>query len=524
MGKDPRTELTANAASISEIVQTTLGPFGANKLVIDDGGKVSTTTVGSVLLDRIDIDEPSVTLLRAAAADFEDEYGDGTSTVVTIAGGLLNAYTEFADKGLHPTTVERGYREALSISKAAIDRSTRPLSEYGVTPVAKTALTGTRDPHARETVSNYLERICETHESSAFNFEQLKVATRLGGGQAETELVEGLILEKEPVAEDMPRSFSDVGVGLLSATIDVPRLGGEGGTLDADIVINDAKFEDRVALADRERELFQDQLQRIHDAGCRVLVTSVAINDRVKRDIANAGILGLQRVDESDLRRLAQMTGGEIADALDHINGEMLGRADVGIRREAGRDMAVFESTIGDPTYTLFCRAPDPRATDAFRRSVESAISAVDQALSTSRVVPGGGASEMRASHAVREQARSISGSEQLAVEAFGNVLRVVPRALAANAGMDGWEAVLRLHVAHSEGRHEMGIDCLTGEIVNVVDGPDPIVEPAILKRAILESATDLAVKLIRIDERLSATELESEPDYADDRMTPEQE
>jgi chaperonin GroEL (HSP60 family) len=521
MSKGTRGELTAAAGTVCDIVRTTLGPFGASKLVVEDGGRVTTTAVGAAVLDRLDVEDPSLTVLRAAASSFEERYGDGTGTVVALAGALLRAAHDLAGQGLHPTAVERGYRKATSVALSAVERSARPLSAVGVAPVAATAMTATRDPTARATVSGYVQRVVESLGREAFDRKQVKVATRLGGAGGETELVRGVVLEKEPVAEGMPRSVEGAGIALLSATVDVPRFGGETGVAGGDVAMEDASFEDRTALADREREVFRERLAAAREAGCDVVLTGMAVNDRVKRDVADARILAFQRVDDDDLRLLVRSTGAEVVPGLEQVTADTLGRGDVGLRREAGRDVVAVESDAGDPTHTLFCRAPDPRSVEAFRRSVESALSAVDLALSAGRVVPGGGAVGMAASHAVRDHARSVEGVEQLAVEAYADALRVVPRALATNAGLDGWDAVVRLHVAHSEGRDAVGIDCLTGEVTDVLAG-DPIVQPVALERATLEAATELAVRLVRIDERLEATELDPDPDYRTDRPTPE--
>lgn len=527
MADELRAELTGNAEVVGDIIRTTLGPFGATKLVVDTHGNVTTSAIGSTVIESIDIHDPAVSIMQTAANDFEDHYGDGTSTVVALAGAFLTATADLADQGLHPTTIERGYRDALSIATEILTQKARPLSDTGVKSVATTALTGTRDPHARATVSDYLDQMVTTLGREQFDHHRIKVATRIGGGQGETELVNGIVLEKEPVIEDMPRSLENVGIALLSATVDVPRLGGDTGALTADnidIVMNDANFEDRVELGTRERSDFRDTLDEITNANCRVIATGRAINDRVKRDIANAGILGIQRVEREDLERLATVTNARVVDSIEHISDETLGKGDVVVRRETGRDMIVFESTAGTECYTLFCRAPDPRSMTAFQRSVESALAAVDHALDDGTVVPGGGAIEMAISHGLRNHAHSIQGPEQLAIEAYADAVRVIPQTLAANAGLDGWDAVLRLHVAHSEARETMGVDCLTGDIVDVLGIDDPLVEPVGLKQTVFEGATDLVIKLIRIDERLPATELYPDPDYAeDDRATPEQ-
>ncbi|MFC6734249.1 TCP-1/cpn60 chaperonin family protein [Haladaptatus sp. GCM10025893] len=228
-------------------------------------------------------------------------------------------------------------------------------------------------------------------------------------------------------------------------------------------------------------------------------------------------MLAVQRVDDADLPRIARVTGATIVPSLGELTEETLGTANVGLTRRAGRDLIVVEADA-NPVFTLFCRAPDERSVAAFERSVESALAAVGRAQSSGTVVAGGGAVEMSASKAVRDHARSVAGAEQLAIEAFGDALADIPRSLAVNGGMDGWRSVIRLRVATHEGRTTTGIDCIYGEIRDVLES-DPIVEPADLKRDVWTGATDLAAQLVRIDAELEANDLSKDtpPKRADE-------
>jgi chaperonin GroEL (HSP60 family) len=529
MSGEGRAAVASAALTVCETIRTTLGPFGATKLVISDDGTVTTTSSGSVALDRLDVDHPSVTLLQAAAEGFRDEHGDGGCALVVLTGALLDEAERLTDRGLHPTAIERGYRRALDVAVDRVDREARPVSTVGTRALARTALTATRDPNVHQRVGDYLARVAATltDEPGGFDPRRVKVLARPGRAMADTDLVGGVVLHDEPVTEGMSRRV-DGGVALLSSTVDLAEVGTPSARLDSlDVSLASESFEDRAALGDSEREAFRETVEKLADAGCRFLATSRAVNDRVKTVLANHGVLAVQRVDDDDLELLARATGASVVPRLsdaaesaaedgDGTHGNPLGTATATVRRKAGRDVIAVESTAGEPVYTVFCRAPDPRSVDAFERSVESALAMVARARREGTVVPAGGAVEMSAERAVREHARSVSGREQLAMEAFADALTVVPRTLTENAGGDGWTAVIRLRTAHADGRNAHGVDATTGATGDVTDG-EPAVVPTGLERATLSAATDLSVKLIRIDDVLPATELN--PERAPDEL-----
>ena len=514
MSDDAYVGLTPEVRTVCDFVLSTLGPLGANKLILDRTGTVTTTSIGSLVLEHVDVTNPAVTLLEQAAADFRQQHGDGTSTVVTLTGALLNEAEDLIEMGIHPTTIERGYREALAVADNRINQRSHPVSEFGLHAVARSALTSVRDPRIRDQVSASVAEVAsmlvETYGSDAFDHDRVHIVSRIGGALNETELVEGIVLDSSRVVETMPRSV-DGGIALLSSTVDLETIGSEvdrtsGVTLSLQI----DSFDEHAAIGERERAEFDEVLSTAIDAGCRAIVTTRAVNDRVKRQLANSGILALQRIDEGEFRRLTRLTGATVVPKLDFVDDDTLGHATVSTQRNAGRDMTCVESSAGEPIYTLFCRAPDPRSTDSFERTVENAIAATAAAVRSDGVVAGGGATDIAAAHAVRRASRSITSREQLVVEAFADALSVVPRCLARNAGMDVQNTLTRLHVAHGEGRHAVGIDAFDGALRDVSDG-ETIVDPTANKRAVLTAATDLCVKLLRIDERVHASDLTSE-------------
>lgn len=516
----------APVTSVTDAIRTTLGPFGANKLVVGKGGEVTSTSSGSVVLEKLDYEEPSKRLLAAEAESFRSQYADGTTAFVMLAGELLTRAAELHERGLHPTTIERGYKEAAALARKQLSESAQPLGTVGLEAVAETALTSTRNPGVRRQVAEYLARVVEemTDEIGAFDSRNVHVISRIGSGGQATDLVRGLVIDKDPAHESMPRSVTDAGVALLSSTVDRRRIGSpHERTSDVRVSLDVDSFEDRAAIRDWEREGFRETLAEASELGCRFLVTDDAIADRVQTDIANAGMLALQRVDDDELRLLARSTGATVVSEIEHLTEDTLGRADASVRRVAGRDMTRIESRGDHRVYTVFVRAPDPRWAEEFERSVEGALAAVAFARRTESVVPGGGAAELAAANAVRDAVRSVEGREQLAVEEFADALTVVPRVLAQNGGLDVQDAMSRLRTAHDDGNESVGVDSVSGTVVDAL-GENPIVEPPSLKQHVVSSATELAVKLVRIDERLPATDLSDEGGADSQRPGAEQE
>lgn len=500
------TPIGRDVQTVCDVVHTSLGPFGANKLIVEADGTVTTTSSGSETVERLDVSNPAVTLLKTAVSDFSTEHGDGAATAVTLLGGLLREANQLIEEGCHPTVVERGYREAMDVASEYLDQYARPLEEFGTAAVARTALTGTRDPNTRAMVAEYIADVIDDiaesdHESIS---QSVKVISRIGSAQAETQLVPGVVLDLDPAGETMPRSVDRAGVAVLTTTVDVPNVGGTGSSSGTRVRAD--SFEARDALGEHERTQFRETLDAAVQAGCRVVFTSMAVNERVVNLLANRGVLAVSHLDEDDLGRIARATGATVVPSLADVTAETLGDGNVDVRRHAGTDMVHVEGRT-NPVYTLFCRAPDPRAADEFEASVEHALHAAASARNSESVVPGGGAATIGASQAVKEHARSVSGREQLAVTAFADALTTVPRALARNGGMVGWEALIQLVIAHTEGRNAYGVDSVLGETRDVL-ADDPLVDPTDQTRAALNAATDLAVRLVRIDEQVAASDL----------------
>ncbi|MFB6195679.1 MAG: TCP-1/cpn60 chaperonin family protein [Haloplanus sp.] len=489
-----------------------LGPLGTGTLVVDQSGNVTVTSSPAVLLDELDIDDPSLTLTANAAGDFRERHRDGTGRMLAVAGACLARAERLVERGIHPTTIADGYRRSVDLATDTIDDIADPATGDAVERTAVTALTGTRDPHLRETIGDYITEAMADIDSRDGHRTDIDVIARLGAAQSETELVEGAVVDADPVAEGMARRCVGAGIAALSDDVDVEGVGtatGRRGTTS--VTMETESYDDVAAVADAERASFEETVRSFRERGGRCLVTSGSINDRVKTKLATEGVLALHQLDDADVARIARATGATVVPTLGEVTADALGYGDVSVSRKGGRDMTIIRSGDGDEgggVYTLFCRAPDPRSVQAFERSVEGAIAAADAAR-TSGVVPGGGAVEMAIATRVRTAARSRADREQLAMEAFAEAVEAVPRALARNAGIDGTDARTDLRARHADGDRRVGVDVLGGALVDVTD--EGILDAASLTVAALTAATDLSVQLVRIDDVVSASDLSDE-------------
>jgi len=490
--------------SIADVLRTTLGPFGTNKLLLEANGSVSTTSVGRVVMERIDFESPFVTLLERSVEQFDDIYSDGTTTLVGLTGALLDEAASLSEEGCHATVIQGGYDAAGTIASNYLDEHAVPVDDVGLEAVARTAFTASRDPALADIIAELvLEALGDlSNPSSEAVDRNVDVVARTAGSVAESEVVHGVVLEQDAVSDGMPRSVSDAGVVVVTQTVDLPRLNstlddGEGGQKRYGFAVD--SFDDRAAVRDWERSTFQGALA----AGCDVVLTTEAINDRVKTILASNGVLGVQRIEEGRRGRIVDATGATAVSEITALEPADIGRADVEVRRIGGRDLTFIESADTD-VRTLFCRAPNPRTVESFERSVSSVLAATARAAGDGWVVPAGGAPEIGAARAVRQAARSVDDRRQLAMEAYADALTTVPRTIAGNAGADGQLALARLGSAHADGGQYAGIDALDGSVRDLIES-EPAVEARSIKRAVWATATDLAVQMVRLDEVVRA-------------------
>ena len=501
-GRDARSMNVTAARAIAEAVRTTLGPKGMDKMLIDDSGGVVVTNDGVTILSEMDIDHPGANMIVEVAETQEDEVGDGTTSAVVLTGELLKKANELIEQDIHPTTVANGYRRAteqaheilddIAIDVDADDRDT-------LEQIAITVMTGKSAEDAREYLAEIIvEAVRSVQDDGRVDLDNVDITPVVGRPIEESELVDGVVIEEEPVHPQMPTSVDDATVGVLASGIEV-----EEPEIDAEIAVDDpAALRE---FQDAETDSLRERAQAIADAGIDVLFAGDDIEDVAAEALSNAGIIAVEDVDDSDLSRIARSTGARVATTVHEFNDDILGAAgSVSWDTLDDDDVLIVSDVAEGAVSTIILHAGTQGALDEVERALVDSLHAVRVALESGQVVAGGGAAETALALALRDYADSVGGREQLAVEAYADALEVIPRTLAENAGLDPIDALVELRARHSNDEGTSGLDAISGDVIDMWE--EGVVEPTDVKRQAVGSATEAAVMILRIDDVISAS------------------
>ena len=508
--RDAQSHNIAAAQAVAESVRSTLGPKGMDKMLVSSMGDVTVTNDGVTILQEMDIDNPTASMIVEVAETQEDEAGDGTTTAVSIAGELLKNAEDLLEQDIHPTAIIRGFDLASERAREEIDNVAHevdPEDTELIKDVAETSMTGKgaeleKDVLAQLVVDAVQAVTVEANDGeTVVDLEYINVETQTGSSAGESELLEGAVIDKDPVHADMPTSVEDAEVLLINEPIEVEDT-------DADASLQLESPDQLQDFLDKEEEQLREKVETIADAGADVVFCQKGIDDLAEHFIAQEGILAASRVKKSDLGFLREVVGGNVVSDLDSLTGEDLGTADV--RYDDAEELFSVEGT-GEDTHgvTLLLRGSTEHVVDELERGIDDALDVVAQTVSDGRVLAGGGAVEIEVARRVRDYADSVSGREQLAVEAFADALELVPRVLAENAGLDSIDTLVDLRAAHEDGDETAGLDVFTGEVVDTDDAG--VVESAHAKRQALSSATEAANLVLKIDDIIAAGDLSTE-------------
>jgi len=513
-GQDAREMNLQAGRAVADAVRTTLGPKGMDKMLVSDAGDVVVTNDGVTILDEMDIDHPAADMIVEVADTQEDEVGDGTTTAVVLAGALLDSVEELLDDGVHPTSIVQGYVQASErvrerLADIAVDVD--PDDTETLERLAATAMTGKGAESARDHLSSLVvEAIRATvREDGTVDRDALKISTFDGGAIDQSRLIDGVTLDKDPAHANMPDRVEDARVLVYEDAIEVSET-----EADAEATVTSA--DEVEALIQHEREELEEAVQRIVDAGATVVLTDGGIDDHAQALLADAGIMAFRRVDSDDRQRIAAVTGATRVGDLDELTAEDLGsagrveqeRIHAGDSFAAGltEETVVFDDVPETAGATLFLRAGTEHVLDEVERAVEDAVGVVSSSIEDGQVLPGGGAPQIDAARDLEEFADGVEGREQLAVEAFAEALEIVPRTLAENAGHDPIDALVDLRSRHADGETAAGLDAATGEVTDMNEAG--VVEPLRVTSTAVDSATEAANLLLRIDDVISAGDL----------------
>ncbi len=504
-GREAMRNNIAAARAIAEAVRSTLGPRGMDKMLVDSLGDVVITNDGVTILKEIDVEHPAAKMMVEVAKTQDSEVGDGTTTAVVLAGELLKNAEELIDQNVHPTVIATGYRMAAEKAKAILDEIAKPISvddEELLKKIAATALSSKSASMAKELLSDIavkaVKRVAEQINGKwRVDVDAIQIIKKQGGAIDDTQLIDGMIIDKEKVHPGMPKVVKDAKIALINTALEVKK-----PEIDANIQIKDPAMIH--AFLEEEEKLLKEMVEKIKNSGANVVLCQKGIDDMAQHFLAKAGIYAVRRVKKSDMEKLSKATGGKIITNLDDLSPEELGHAAVVEERKIGEDNMTFVMGCENPkSVSILIRGGTEHVVDEIERSLKDALYVVARAVEDGKIVTGGGSSAVEIALRLRDYAASVGGREQLAIEAFAEALEVIPRSLAENAGHDPIDMLIELRKAHKDGNINAGINVYEGKVADMMELG--VIEPIRVGKQAIDSATDAAVMILRIDDVIAA-------------------
>ncbi len=508
-GRDAQRMNILAARVIAESVKTTLGPRGMDKMLVDTLGDVVVTNDGVTILKEMDVEHPAAKMMVEVAKAQEDEIGDGTTTAVVIAGELLKRAEDLLDQEVHPTVVAQGYRLAADKAKDVIQGISEEIKKTDIDTlkkVATTAMTGKGAEKSRDYLADIVVKavtaIAEEEDGKVIiDTDNIQVEKKTGGGIEDTELVQGMVIDKERVHPGMPRKVNNAKIVLLDTAIEVEKT-----EFDAEIRITEPN--QLKAFLDEEENMLTSMVDKVKASSANVLFCQKGIDDLAQHYLSKSGIYAVRRVKKSDMEKLSRATGASIVNKVEDLEAKDLGSAGLVEEVKIGDDEMTFVRDCKDPkSVSLLIRGGSEHIVDEVERAIEDCLGVVPSAMSDRHVVAGGGAAEMEAANRLRDYAKTVGGREQLAIEAFADSLESIPRALAENAGLDPIDMIVALRAKHQKDGARYGLDVFEGKVKNMLN--EGVVEPLKVKTQAIDSASEVAVMILRIDDVIAASKLE---------------
>jgi thermosome len=506
-----RNNITA-AKTVAEIVRTSLGPRGMDKMLVDTLGDVTITNDGATILKEIDVQHPAAKMMVEISKATDNEVGDGTTSTVVLAGSLLEKAEELITKNVHPTVVVQGFKKA---SQKAIETlreiaiKVDPADKAFLNKIARTSMASKMvSADSRELADMVVDAVLAVAEKSSDQYrvdvDNIKVEKKAGGSIRDTNFIHGIVLDKEVVHGGMPKRIENAKIAVINSALEIEKT-----EFDAKININSP--DQMQKFMDEENRMLKAMVDKLVAAGANVLLCQKGIDDIAQHYLAKAGILAVRRIKESDMYKLSRATGARVINNLDELLASDLGFAKLVEERKVETDKWVFIEGCKNPkSVSILVRGGSQRVVDEAERSVHDAIMAVKDVIEYPYVLVGGGAPEALASLKLREWVANLSGREQLASEKFADGIETIPIALAENAGMDPLDTQVQLRSKSSTGKARYGIDVLNGKVADMA--AKDIYEPLAVKEQVINAATEAACMILRIDDVIAASKPKDMP------------
>jgi len=507
MGRDAQRMNILAGRVIAEAVRTTLGPRGMDKMLVDSLGDVVITNDGVTILEEMEVEHPAAKMMVEVAKTQEDEVGDGTTTAVIIGGELLHEAESLLDQQIHSTVIAAGYRMAAEKAHEILNKIADPV-EFNDTAklkkVAMTAMTGKKMGLGREKLSDLVVTAVRQVADRVGNkyvvdIDHIGVEKKPGGSMDDSQLVHGVIIDKERTHPGMPKRVKDAKIALLDCALEVEKT-----ETDAKIQITDPK--QLKAFLDEEESMLRKMADKIVATGANVVLCQKGIDDLAQHYLSKEKILVARRVKKSDMEKLSRATGGKIVTNLDDLSASDLGHAGLVEERKIAEDKMIFVEECKNPkAVSLLVRGGTEHVVDEVERGVHDGICVVAAAVEDGKLVAGGGAPEVEVAKQLREYAETVGGREALAISAFANAVEVIPRTLAESAGLDKIDILVDLHVKHDKPNGKnLGLNVFEGKVADMAE--IGVVEPLRIKTQAIKSASEAAIMLLRIDDVIASS------------------
>ncbi len=507
-GKSAQRTNIAAAKAVADAVRSTLGPKGMDKMLTDSLGDVVITNDGVTILEEMEIQHPAAKMLVEVAKTMDDEVGDGTTTATVIGGSLLKEAEILLDQNIHPIMIARGYRLAKEKALEILDKIATTVTikdKKTLEEIAMTAMTG----KGAEAAKDYLAKIAvdavvsvadESNGKISVDLDNVKIEKKAGASTDQTELVKGLLIDKERVHSGMPSSVKNAKIALVDAALEIKE-----SETDAQIRITDPS--QMQAFVEQEEKILKEMVEKVKKSGATVLFCQKGIDDLAQHYLSKAGIYAARRVKKSDMEALARATGARLVTNLDDLESADLGYAGLVEEKKIAGDEMTFIRECKDPkAVSLLVRGGTEHVVDEVERAMKDAVGGIAATLEVGKFVAGGGSPEAEVAKELRAYANKVGGREQLAVNAFASALEIIPRTLAENAGLDPIDILVDLRAQHEKKNINAGVNVFSGKVEDMLK--QSVVEPLKIKTQAISSAAESAEMILRIDDVISASKL----------------
>jgi thermosome len=505
-GRDAQKNNIAAAKLVADLVKTSLGPRGLDKMLVDSLGDVTITNDGATILKEIDAQHPAAKMMVEVAKTIDTEVGDGTTSSVVFTGALLEKAEKLLEKDVHSTVIVDGYQAASAKALELLTnfaKSVKPDDQESLIKIAKTSMQSKlisedSDSMSKLVVDAVLKIAEKNGDVYSVDLDNLKVEKKSGASIQDTALIKGIVLDKEIVHSGMPTKIQKAKIALVNAALEVEKT-----EMSAEIRISDPT--QMQMFLEEENRMLKEMVTKLHNAGANVLICQKGIDDISQHYLAKHGILAVRRVKESDMTKLAKATGGRITTNIDDITEKDLGSADLVQQKKIETDKWVFIEGCKNPhSVTLLIRGGSQRVVDEVDRSIHDSLMVVKDVIEKPSIVSGGGSAEAYLAGQLNEWADSFDGRESLAIKQYAEALETIPLTIAENAGMDPINTIISLRAKQNSGKKASGINAREGKVGDMYSLN--IVEPLVVKEQIIKSATETACMILRIDDVIAVS------------------